>query len=106
MARDVRRCLESNTEDRIRDEMAFLGSYRRKAVSRHVMSVRAPDVSRTSVSVNNWSQSPLYRIDLGAGRPFWYEFADPPVPRCTSLPHPRRTGAGTCTCACPSPTPP
>ncbi|WP_326756116.1 acyltransferase [Streptomyces hirsutus] len=93
LARDVRRCLESNTEDKIRDEIAFLDSYRRKGVSRHVMSVRAPDVSTTSVSVNNWSQFPLYRIDLGAGRPFWYEFPDLPVPTVHIAPTPEEDGS-------------
>ncbi|WP_435613508.1 acyltransferase [Streptomyces sp. bgisy159] len=92
VAGDVRRCLESNTEDKIRDEIAFLDSYRRKGVSRHVMSVRAPDVSTTSVSVNNWSQFPLYRIDLGAGRPFWYEFPDLPVPTVHIAPTPDGDG--------------
>lgn len=92
VARDVRLCLESNTEDKIRDEIAFLGSYRRKGVSRHVMSVRAPDVSTASLSVNNWSQFPLYRIDLGAGRPFWYEFPDLPVPTVHIAPTPEEDG--------------
>ncbi|MEU8976273.1 acyltransferase [Streptomyces monashensis] len=92
VARDVRRCLDSNTEDKIRDEIAFLGSYRSKGVSRHVMSVRAPDVSTTSLSVNNWSQFPLYRIDLGAGRPFWYEFPDLPVPTVHIAPTPEEDG--------------
>lgn len=93
VARDVRRCLESNTEDKIRDEIAFLNSYRRRGVSRHVMSVRAPDVSKTSISVNNWSQFPLYRIDLGAGRPFWYEFPDLPVPTVHIAPTPEEDGS-------------
>lgn len=92
VAWEVRRCLESNTEDKIRDEIAFLNSYRRKGVSRHVMSVRAPDVAETSVSVNNWSQFPLYRIDLGAGRPFWYEFPDLPVPTVHIAPTPEEDG--------------
>ncbi|MBX7552105.1 acyltransferase [Streptomyces sp. NPDC004232] len=92
VAWDVRRCLDSNTEDKIRDEIAFLGSYRGKGVSRHVMSVRAPDVSTTSLSVNNWSQFPLYRIDLGAGRPFWYEFPDLPVPTVHIAPTPQEDG--------------
>ncbi|MFJ3894683.1 acyltransferase [Streptomyces sp. NPDC090083] len=92
VAHVVRRCLESNTEDKIRDEIAFLNSYRRKGVSRHVMSVRAPDVSTTSLSVNNWSRFPMYRIDLGAGRPFWYEFPDLPVPTVHIAPTPEEDG--------------
>lgn len=92
VAWDVRRCLESNTEDKIRDEIAFLNSYRGKGVSRHVMSVRAPDVATTAISVNNWSQFPLYRIDLGAGRPFWYEFPDLPVPTVHIAPTPQENG--------------
>lgn len=67
LAQDVRACLDANTADKLRDEIAFLNSYRRAGVSRHVMSVRAPDVFETAVSINNWSQFPLYRIDLGAG---------------------------------------
>ncbi|MET9499904.1 acyltransferase [Streptomyces sp. NPDC006552] len=92
LAREVRNCLESNTEDKIRDEIAFLNSYRRKGVSRHVMSVRAPDVATAAVSVNNWSQFPLYRIDLGAGRPFWYEFPDLPIPTVHIAPTPEEDG--------------
>ncbi|MGC5040284.1 acyltransferase [Streptomyces sp. DT190] len=92
VAGDVRRCLGSNTEDKLRDEIAFLGSYRRRGVSRHVMSVHALDVSETSLSVNNWSRFPLYRIDLGAGQPFWYEFPDLPVPTVHVTPTPQEDG--------------
>ncbi|MFF4402328.1 acyltransferase [Streptomyces sp. NPDC001480] len=92
VAQDVRACLDANTADKLRDEIAFLGSYRRAGVSRHVMSVRAPDVSDTALTVNNWSQFPLYDIDLGAGKPFWYEFPDLPVPTVHIAPTP--TGDG------------
>ncbi|MFI6037845.1 acyltransferase [Streptomyces sp. NPDC051315] len=92
VAGDVRRCLRDNTEDKLRDEIAFLGSYRRRGVSRHVMSAHALDVSETSLTVNNWSRFPLYRIDLGAGRPFWYEFPDLPVPTVHITPTPEEDG--------------
>ncbi|MFJ5273750.1 acyltransferase [Streptomyces sp. NPDC088358] len=92
VAQDVRACLDSNTADKIRDEIAFLNSYRRAGVSRHVMSVRASDVFETALTVNNWSQFPLYRIDLGAGKPFWYEFPDLPVPTVHIAPTPAEDG--------------
>ncbi|MHB9864397.1 acyltransferase [Streptomyces sp. YIM S03343] len=92
VARDVRSCLDANTAEKLRDEIAYLNSYRRSGVSRHVMSVRAPDVSETSLTVNNWSQFPLYGIDLGAGKPFWYEFPDLPVPTVHIAPTPAEDG--------------
>ncbi|MFJ8010052.1 acyltransferase [Streptomyces fagopyri] len=92
VAQDVRACLDANTAEKIRDEIAFLNSYRRAGVSRHVMSVRAPDVFETALSVNNWSQFPLYRIDLGGGKPFWYEFPDLPVPTLHIAPTPAEDG--------------
>ncbi|GAB3969606.1 acyltransferase [Streptomyces sparsus] len=88
----VRRCLETNTEDKLRDEIAFLNSHRKRGISRHVMLVRDPDAAETSLSVNNWSRFPLYRIDLGAGRPFWYEFPDLPVPTVHITPTPEEDG--------------
>lgn len=92
VAQDVRSCLQANTAEKLRDEIAYLNSYRRSGVSRHVMSVRAPDVSETSLTVNNWSQFPLYGIDLGAGKPFWYEFPDLPVPTVHIAPTPAEDG--------------
>ncbi|WP_055489578.1 acyltransferase [Streptomyces sp. TP-A0356] len=92
LARDVRSCLEANIEDKLRDEIAFLNSYRRAGVSSHVMSVRATDLSEASLSVNNWSRFPLYSIDLGAGTPFWYEFPDLPVPTVHIAPTPDTDG--------------
>ncbi|WP_128376155.1 acyltransferase [Streptomyces cavernae] len=92
VAQDVRACLDANTADKLRDEIAFLNSYRAAGVSRHVMSVRAPDVIETALTVNNWSQFPLYRIDLGAGKPFWYEFPDLPVPTVHIAPTPAEDG--------------
>ncbi|WP_329524770.1 acyltransferase [Streptomyces sp. NBC_01462] len=92
VAQDVRACLDANTAEKIRDEIAFLNSYRGAGVSRHVMSVRAPDVFETALSVNNWSQFPLYRIDLGGGKPFWYEFPDLPVPTVHIAPTPAQDG--------------
>lgn len=92
VAGEVRRCLRSNTEDKLRDEIAFLGTYRRRGVSRHVMAVHALDMRETSLSVNNWSRFPLYRIDLGAGQPFWYEYPDLPVPTVHITPTPEEDG--------------
>ncbi|MFZ4156464.1 acyltransferase [Streptomyces pseudogriseolus] len=92
VADEVRRSLRSNTEDKIRDEIAFLGSHRRRGVHRHVMSARGLDASEASLSVNNWSRFPLYRIDLGAGRPFWYEFPDLPAPTVHIAPTPEEDG--------------
>ncbi|MEU3985430.1 acyltransferase [Streptomyces sp. NPDC026672] len=92
VAQDVRACLDANTADKLRDELAFLDAHRKAGVSRHVMSVRAPDVVDTALTVNNWSQFPIYDIDLGAGKPFWYEFPDLPVPTVHIAPTP--TGDG------------
>ncbi len=92
LADEVRRSLRSNTEDKIRDEIAFLGSHRRHGVHRHVMSAGGLDASEASLSVNNWSRFPLYRIDLGAGRPFWYEFPDLPAPTVHIAPTPEEDG--------------
>ncbi|MET8289399.1 acyltransferase [Streptomyces sp. NPDC005132] len=92
VAQDVRACLDANTAEKIRDEIGFLNSYRGAGVSRHVMSVRAPDVFETALSVNNWSRFPMYRIDLGGGKPFWYEFPDLPVPTVHIAPTPAEDG--------------
>jgi shikimate O-hydroxycinnamoyltransferase len=92
VAGEVRGCLRTNTEDKLRDEIAFLGSYRRRGVSRHVMSAHALDASEMSLTVNNWSRFPIYRIDLGAGRPFWYEFPDLPAPTAHITPTPDEDG--------------
>lgn len=92
VARSIREGLEDNTADKIRDEIAFLNANRHRGVSRHVMSARAADIFETSVMVNNWSQFPLYRIDLGSGTPFWYEFPDLPVPTVHIAPTPAADG--------------
>ncbi|MDO0924378.1 acyltransferase [Streptomyces sp. TG1A-8] len=92
LALGVRRCLESTTEDKLRDEIAFLNSLRRKGISRRVMSARAHDAFDASLSVNNWSRFPLYGVDLGGGRPFWYEFPDVPVPTVHITPTPDEDG--------------
>ncbi|WP_162824379.1 acyltransferase [Peterkaempfera bronchialis] len=91
-ARAIRAGLEANTEEKVRDEIAFLNAHRRLGVSRRVMSTRAFDVFDTAVTVNNWSRFPLYRIDLGAGTPFWYEFPDLPIPTVHIAPTPDGDG--------------
>ncbi|MDI5964942.1 acyltransferase [Streptantibioticus silvisoli] len=92
VARSIREGLEANTTAKIRDEIAFLNAHRHLGVSRRVMSVRAAEVFDTSITVNNWSQFPLYRIDLGSGTAFWYEFPDLPIPTVHIAPTPGDDG--------------
>ncbi|MEU7340419.1 acyltransferase [Streptomyces sp. NPDC007074] len=76
----VRRAVDGITADRVRDEVAFLEAQRDARRTHLVLSRMALDAFGGTVAVNNVSRLPVYEIDLGAGRPFWFEFPASPVP--------------------------
>lgn len=92
LALTVRGCVERNTEEKIRDDLAFIAASRRDGVSRRVLSRMVLRGFGGALSANNWSHFPMYRVDLGGGRPFWYEFPDVPVPTMHVLPTPAEDG--------------
>ncbi|GAA2319689.1 acyltransferase [Streptomyces violaceusniger] len=69
-----------NTEERIREEVAFLCAERDAGRLKRVMTTMALDSFDTTIAINNWSKLPFYRIDFGQGAPFWYDFSPTPIP--------------------------
>ncbi|MGY1549314.1 acyltransferase [Streptomyces sp. MN6] len=76
----VREALDRVTPQRIREEAAFLEAQRRAGRVNRVLSRMALDSFVDTVSLNNVSRLPVYAIEFGAGRPFWFEYPATPVP--------------------------
>ncbi|CAL9655535.1 acyltransferase [Streptomyces sp. Tu 3180] len=76
----VREALDRVTLRRIREETAFLEAQRRAGRTNRVLSRMALDAFEGTVALNNVSRLPMYGIDLGAGRPFWFEYPATPIP--------------------------
>ncbi len=76
----VREALDRVTPERIREEAAFLEAQRRAGRVNRVLSRMALDSFADTVSLNNVSRLPVYAIEFGAGRPFWFEHPATPVP--------------------------
>ncbi|MFJ8010063.1 acyltransferase [Streptomyces fagopyri] len=76
----VREAVGGVTAERVRDEVAFLEARRRARRTHLVLSRMALDAFEGTVALNNVSRLPVYEIDFGAGRPFWFEFPANPVP--------------------------
>jgi shikimate O-hydroxycinnamoyltransferase len=80
VASAVRTAIDEVTERHLCKEIAFLVAQRRAGRSRWVLSRMALDAFDDTVSVNNVGRFPMYRIDLGSGRPFWFEYPPIPIP--------------------------
>ncbi|MFD9077164.1 acyltransferase, partial [Streptomyces lasiicapitis] len=76
----VRAAHAENTEERIREEVAFLCAERDAGRLKRVMTTMALDSFDSTVAINNWSKLPFYSIDFGQGTPFWYDFTSMVVP--------------------------
>ncbi|MFI8165415.1 acyltransferase [Streptomyces sp. NPDC085931] len=76
----VREALDRVTERRISEETAFLEAQRRAGRTNRVLSRMALDAFEGTVALNNVSRLPVYAIDFGAGRPFWFEYPAIPIP--------------------------
>ncbi|MFF7859108.1 acyltransferase [Streptomyces sp. NPDC007904] len=76
----VREALDRVTLRRIREETAFLEAQRRAGRVNRVLSRMALDAFEGTVALNNVSRLPVYGIEFGAGRPFWFEYPATPIP--------------------------
>ncbi|MFF4402317.1 acyltransferase [Streptomyces sp. NPDC001480] len=76
----VREAVDSITPERVRDEVAFLEAQRRARRTHRILSRMALDAFEGTVALNNVSRLPVYDVDFGAGRPFWFEYPANPVP--------------------------
>ncbi|OIJ84730.1 hypothetical protein BIV25_45910 [Streptomyces sp. MUSC 14] len=76
----VRAALDRVTPERVRQETAFLAAQRRAGRSGRVLSRMSLDAFEGTVALNNASRLPVYALEFGAGRPFWFEFPANPIP--------------------------
>ncbi|WP_128376164.1 acyltransferase [Streptomyces cavernae] len=76
----VREAVNSVTEERVRAEVAFLQAQRRARRTNRVLSRMALDAFEGTVALNNVGRLPVYEMDFGAGRPFWFQFPGSPIP--------------------------
>ncbi|MEE4593244.1 acyltransferase [Streptomyces sp. DSM 41524] len=80
IAAAIRAGYAENTEERIREEAAFLCAERDAGRLKRVMTTMGLDAFDNTIAINNWSKLPFYRIDFGQGAPFWYDFSPIPIP--------------------------
>ncbi|MFE5125677.1 acyltransferase [Streptomyces sp. NPDC056669] len=80
VAAAVRAGHAENTEERIREETAFLCAERDAGRFNRVINTMGLDAFDSTIAINNWSKLPFYRIDFGQGAPFWYDFTSIPIP--------------------------
>lgn len=70
----VRTAVDRVTVARVCQETAFLDAQRRAGRSGRVLSRMALDAFEGTVALNNVSRLPVYAVEFGAGRPFWFEY--------------------------------
>ncbi|WP_162824382.1 acyltransferase [Peterkaempfera bronchialis] len=80
VAETVRAAVAGVTEQRVRDEIGFLDAQRAAGRSRRVLSRMSLEAFDSAVALNNVGKLPVYGVEFGGGRPFWYEFPASPVP--------------------------
>ncbi|MFI0240541.1 acyltransferase [Streptomyces sp. NPDC016845] len=76
----LRAALDRVTPDRVRRETAYLEAQRSGGRSGRVFSRMSLDAFEDTVALNNSSRLPVYRVEFGAGRPFWFEYPASPIP--------------------------
>ncbi|GHA16512.1 acyltransferase [Streptomyces echinoruber] len=76
----VRAAVNRVTAAHVRDEMAFLEAQRRAGRLRRVLSRMSLDAFEDTVSLNNVARLPVYSVEFGTGRPFWFEYPAIPIP--------------------------
>ncbi|MDL5205958.1 acyltransferase [Streptomyces sp. ALI-76-A] len=76
----VRDALVRVTPRRIREEVAFLDAQRDARRLNRVLTRMSLDAFESTVALNNVSRLPMYAIDFGTGRPFWFEYPASPIP--------------------------
>ncbi|MEU6736920.1 acyltransferase [Streptomyces physcomitrii] len=76
----VREALNRVTPERIREESAYLEAQRRAGRVRRVLSRMSLDSFEDTVGMNNVSRLPVYQVEFGSGRPFWFEYPSIPIP--------------------------
>ncbi|MDX3588503.1 acyltransferase [Streptomyces europaeiscabiei] len=76
----VRSAVDRVTLARVCQETAFLDAQRRAGRSGRVLSRMALDAFEGTVALNNVSRLPVYAVEFGAGRPFWFEYPASLIP--------------------------
>ncbi|MFJ3894672.1 acyltransferase [Streptomyces sp. NPDC090083] len=76
----VRAALDRVTFERVQREAAFLEAQRSAGSSGRVLSRMSLDAFDGTVALNNVSRLPVYEVEFGAGRPFWFEYPASPIP--------------------------
>ncbi|MHB9864386.1 acyltransferase [Streptomyces sp. YIM S03343] len=93
-AATVREAVAGLTESRIRDEAAYLETQRRARRIPRVLSRMALDSFDTLIGINNVGRLPVYDLDFGADRPFWFGFPPNPIPWSVLITPTPTPGAG------------
>ncbi|MDQ0957011.1 shikimate O-hydroxycinnamoyltransferase [Streptomyces sp. B4I13] len=76
----VRAAVQRVTPVRVRQEAAFLEAQRQAGRSARVLSRMSLDAFDGTVALNDSGRLPVYTLEFGAGRPFWFEFPASPIP--------------------------
>ncbi|WAX81222.1 acyltransferase [Streptomyces sp. KMM 9044] len=79
-AQAVRDAVDRVTLARVCQETAFLDAQRRAGRSRRVLSRMTLDAFEGTVALNNMSRLPVYAVEFGTGRPFWFEYPASLIP--------------------------
>ncbi|ASQ94301.1 hypothetical protein CGL27_15600 [Streptomyces sp. 11-1-2] len=80
IATAVRAGYAENTEEKIRQETAFLCAEYEAGRLKRVLPTMTLDKFENTIVINNWSKLPFYSLDFGADTPFWYDVPALPTP--------------------------
>ncbi|MBP8535313.1 acyltransferase [Streptomyces sp. MK37H] len=80
VATAVRAGYAENTEEKIRQETAFLCAEYEAGRLKRILPTMTLDKFENTIVINNWSKLPFYSLDYGAGTPFWYDVPALPTP--------------------------
>lgn len=80
VAATVRAAHAENTEERIREEVAFLCAERDAGRLKRLITTMTLDSFDSTIAINNRSKLPFYSIDYGQGAPFWYDSTSIAIP--------------------------
>ncbi|MEU7627494.1 acyltransferase [Streptomyces hygroscopicus] len=80
VASAVRSGYAENTEEKIRQETAFLCAQYEAGRLKRILPTMTLDKFENTIVINNWSKLPFYDLDFGQGTPFWYDVPALPTP--------------------------
>ncbi|MCQ8193438.1 acyltransferase [Streptomyces rugosispiralis] len=80
VAMAVRSGYAANTEQKIRQETAFLRAEYEAGRLKRILPTMTLDKFENTIVINNWSKLPFYSLDFGQGTPFWYDVPALPTP--------------------------